>query len=81
MNNLILINNDDIFVEIFKEGNIHKILWDKQKGTLQIDVGNSIVRVCADDIKKPIQQIIEEIREFANYGGKSSTAKNSKSAK
>lgn len=70
MSNLILINNDDTFVEIFKEGNIHKILWDKRKGTLQIDVGNSIVRICPDDTKKPIPEIVDEIRQMCNTKSK-----------
>ena len=78
---MVLINNDNTFIEIYKEGNIHKILWDKQRGTLQIDVGNSIVRIGADDVEKTMEEFVQEVVAYAQYGNKSSNIKTVKTNK
>ena len=78
---MILINNDNAFIEIYKEGNIHKIFWEKQRGTLQIDVGNSVVRIGADDITKPMEEFVQEVVAYAQYGNKSSNIKTNKTNK
>lgn len=73
MNSFVVLDTKDVFVEIYKNSNIKKFVWDKQKAQLQIDVGNSIVRFGEDDISIPVEDFITELRNFISESPKAKT--------
>ena len=73
MNSFVVLDTEYVFVEIYKNSNVKKFVWDKQKAQLQIDVGNSIVRFGEDDISIPVEDFITALRNFISDSPKTKT--------
>lgn len=78
MNNFVILDTEEVFVEIYKNSNVKKFVWDKTKSQLQIDVGNSIVRFGEDDISMPVEDFITALRNFISDSPKTKTTQTKK---